>query len=261
MAQHMEQAHRLLAAHPRTCNAALLVDPATGAVVASGLDCRHQHPLRHAVMAALDAAAVWNLRTWPPAGAAQGNRAAVQAAEAQAPEASTSCKGQPAHIGRNGRSAMQDGCQNSAQVPRLDACACGIQERHCRDCPAADAAVARASRTGLVAASHAQAVQQPITGAQDERDSHESGEHSAHAASERTSTRMLQPYLCTGLDCYVVREPCVMCAMALTHSRMRRVVFADRDSVGGALGGALRLHGQPSLNHHFDVFRVHRDAG
>jgi tRNA-specific adenosine deaminase 3 len=64
------------------------------------------------------------------------------------------------------------------------------------------------------------------------------------------------PYLCTGYDCYVVREPCVMCAMALTHSRVRRVIFALLDTCSGALGGCFRLHSQPSLNHHLQVFHV-----
>jgi tRNA(Arg) A34 adenosine deaminase TadA len=69
-----------------------------------------------------------------------------------------------------------------------------------------------------------------------------------------------RPYLCTGFDCYVAREPCAMCAMALVHSRMRRVVFLETDPVGGAVGGAFRLHGKTALNHHFDVFQLSVDA-
>lgn len=65
-----------------------------------------------------------------------------------------------------------------------------------------------------------------------------------------------KPYLCTGYDCYVVREPCAMCAMALVHSRVRRVVYSVRDSIGGALGGLLRLHNHRSLNHHYQVFHL-----
>ena len=66
-----------------------------------------------------------------------------------------------------------------------------------------------------------------------------------------------RPYLCTGYDCYVVQEPCVMCAMALVHSRLRRVVFCLPDARGGALGGgAAKLHAQRSLNHRYHVYRL-----
>ena len=65
-----------------------------------------------------------------------------------------------------------------------------------------------------------------------------------------------RPYLCTGYDAYCAREPCVMCAMALVHSRVRRVVYGVPNAKAGALGGgpAAPLHGQRTLNHHYDVF-------
>ena len=66
-----------------------------------------------------------------------------------------------------------------------------------------------------------------------------------------------EPYLCKGYDCYVLHEPCVMCAMALTHSRIRRVLFSKKDPIGGALGGAFRLHGKGALNHRLMVYHVH----
>ncbi len=61
-------------------------------------------------------------------------------------------------------------------------------------------------------------------------------------------------YLCTGFDCYVMHEPCVMCAMALVHSRARRVIYCAPDVQLGALGSRIRLHGRKSLNHHYQVF-------
>ncbi|XP_007952807.2 LOW QUALITY PROTEIN: probable inactive tRNA-specific adenosine deaminase-like protein 3 [Orycteropus afer afer] len=61
------------------------------------------------------------------------------------------------------------------------------------------------------------------------------------------------PYVCTGYDLYVTREPCVMCAMALVHARIRRV-FYGAPSPDGALGSRFRLHARPDLNHRFQVF-------
>ncbi|XP_048197675.1 probable inactive tRNA-specific adenosine deaminase-like protein 3 isoform X1 [Perognathus longimembris pacificus] len=62
------------------------------------------------------------------------------------------------------------------------------------------------------------------------------------------------PYVCTGYDLYVTREPCTMCAMALVHSRIQRV-FYGAPSPDGALGTRFRIHAQPDLNHRFQVFR------
>lgn len=47
-----------------------------------------------------------------------------------------------------------------------------------------------------------------------------------------------------------------MCAMALTHSRVRWVVFCQPDERGGAVGGSFRLQAQRSLNHHFKVLHM-----
>ena len=69
---------------------------------------------------------------------------------------------------------------------------------------------------------------------------------------------MGRPYLCTGYDAFLAREPCVMCAMALVHSRLKRVFFAAPNAETGALSGdkagVRRLHSVRSLNHHYQVF-------
>ncbi|KAK2156472.1 hypothetical protein LSH36_212g00038 [Paralvinella palmiformis] len=75
------------------------------------------------------------------------------------------------------------------------------------------------------------------------------GELPAEQTSEKTG-----PYLCTGYDVYVTAEPCIMCSMALVHSRIRRLYYGD-PSPDGALGTKYKLHTQPGLNHKFEVFR------
>lgn len=62
------------------------------------------------------------------------------------------------------------------------------------------------------------------------------------------------PYLCTGYDVYVTREPCVMCAMALVHSRARRVFYGYSRPADGGLGGLVSIHLLDGINHRFDVF-------
>jgi tRNA(adenine34) deaminase len=57
----------------------------------------------------------------------------------------------------------------------------------------------------------------------------------------------------TDCDLFVTKEPCPMCAGALVHVRMRRVVFGCADPRGGAAGGLLNLLRNPSLNHQCDI--------
>ncbi|XP_063932441.1 probable inactive tRNA-specific adenosine deaminase-like protein 3 isoform X1 [Zophobas morio] len=71
--------------------------------------------------------------------------------------------------------------------------------------------------------------------------------------AESHCTNSAEAYIATGLDVYVTREPCVMCAMALLHSRVRRVFFGLRTANGG-FSSRLRLHQQPKLNHRFSVY-------
>jgi tRNA(adenine34) deaminase len=54
-------------------------------------------------------------------------------------------------------------------------------------------------------------------------------------------------------DLYVTKEPCPMCAGALVHVRMRRVVFGCADPRGGAAGGTINLLQLPGLNHRCEI--------
>ena len=50
-------------------------------------------------------------------------------------------------------------------------------------------------------------------------------------------------------DLYVTKEPCVMCAGALVHVRMRRIIFGCADERSGGAGGRVNLLQMPGLNH------------
>lgn len=77
----------------------------------------------------------------------------------------------------------------------------------------------------------------------------------------RTEPTKYGPYLCTGFDVYVIEEPCLMCSMALVHSRAGRIFFRENNVANGALGGGnqLKLHSVKELNHHYQVFRVNKE--
>lgn len=57
-------------------------------------------------------------------------------------------------------------------------------------------------------------------------------------------------------DCalYVTLEPCLMCASAIVHARVRRVVFGAFDPKAGAAGGIIDAFALKGLNHRVDVF-------
>lgn len=64
-------------------------------------------------------------------------------------------------------------------------------------------------------------------------------------------------YLCSGMDVYVYREPCIMCAMALVHSRIRRLFFIKKKgSWGGLTRKEYAIHTHKSLNHKFKVWQA-----
>ncbi len=57
------------------------------------------------------------------------------------------------------------------------------------------------------------------------------------------------------IDCtlYVTKEPCPMCAGAIVHARLRRVVFGAPDPKSGGCGGLLNIAQHPELNHRCEL--------
>ncbi|NVJ66770.1 MAG: tRNA adenosine(34) deaminase TadA [Gammaproteobacteria bacterium] len=75
---------------------------------------------------------------------------------------------------------------------------------------------------------------------------------SAHAEimALRQAGQKLQNYRLIDTTLYVTLEPCAMCAMALVHARVKRVVFATEDPRTGAAGSVLNVLQQNEFNHH-----------
>jgi len=75
---------------------------------------------------------------------------------------------------------------------------------------------------------------------------------SAHAemGALRDAALRAGNYRLPGSILYVTLEPCVMCAGAIMHARVGRVVFGAQDPKTGACGSVLDLFGEPRLNHH-----------
>jgi len=77
----------------------------------------------------------------------------------------------------------------------------------------------------------------------------------AHAeiSALRDAGRRLGNYRLAGCDLYVTIEPCAMCAGAILHARIARVVFGAHDPKTGACGSVIDLFAEPRLNHHTTV--------
>ncbi|MDP9909200.1 tRNA(adenine34) deaminase [Variovorax boronicumulans] len=78
---------------------------------------------------------------------------------------------------------------------------------------------------------------------------------SAHAEINalRAGAATLGNYRLDGCELFVTLEPCAMCAGAMLHSRLARVVFGAADPKTGAAGSVLDLFAEPKLNHHTRV--------
>ena len=77
----------------------------------------------------------------------------------------------------------------------------------------------------------------------------------AHAEiiAMRTAAKALGNYRLNGCTLYVTLEPCAMCAGAMIHARIDRLVFAAADPKAGACGSVLQVLNHPQLNHQMQV--------
>lgn len=69
----------------------------------------------------------------------------------------------------------------------------------------------------------------------------------------RAACNAEQNYRLPDTTLYVTLEPCAMCAGALVHARVSRVVVAAREPRAGAAGSVMNVLQHPQLNHHCDV--------
>lgn len=80
----------------------------------------------------------------------------------------------------------------------------------------------------------------------------------AHAeiVAMRAASRALKNYRLTDCELYVTLEPCAMCAGAMIHARLARLIYAASDPKAGAVESVLEVLNHPRLNHQMAV-----DAG
>ena len=77
----------------------------------------------------------------------------------------------------------------------------------------------------------------------------------AHAeiVAMREAALALGNYRLSGCTLYVTLEPCAMCAGAMIHARLNRLVYAAADQKSGACGSVLSVLNHPQLNHQMQI--------
>jgi tRNA(adenine34) deaminase len=116
------------------------------------------------------------------------------------------------------------------------------EAEHARDAGEVPVGAVIVSAQGILARGH----NRPISGC----------DPSAHAEIEalRSAGQALGTYRLNHCTLYVTLEPCLMCAAAIVHARLQRVVFGAFDPQAGAAGSRLDAFRLPWLNHRVDVF-------
>lgn len=83
------------------------------------------------------------------------------------------------------------------------------------------------------------------------------GQHDPTAHAEimalRQGGKVLENYRLLDTTLYVTLEPCVMCAGAMVHSRITRLVYGAHDIKSGAAGSLLDVLGHPGMNHQVEL--------
>jgi tRNA(adenine34) deaminase len=69
----------------------------------------------------------------------------------------------------------------------------------------------------------------------------------------REAARTLGNHRLGNCELFVTIEPCAMCAGAMVHARIRRLVYGADDSKGGAVRSVMQILNEPQLNHKIEV--------
>ena len=69
----------------------------------------------------------------------------------------------------------------------------------------------------------------------------------------RQAARAIDNYRLNDCELYVTMEPCAMCAGAITHARIKRLVYGSDDPKAGAVRSVMHVLNAPALNHHVEI--------
>ena len=249
----------------RVFNACVIVSPVTDAVMAQSMDGTHSHPLHHAVMVAVDNVAAWQRQNYFH-GSAGARPVSIESNKGIREEnGSPSFKKQRDNYGAKAPQIENGTCSRGDIHHHADSAETEDRVEHIplpknrsQNALQSDSTKESIAREKSQDESVSNRVLLEDEGSACERRFEEPAAKRCRQSKKYVSQTLSDiPYLCTGYDCYVLHEPCWMCAMALVHSRLRRVVFSIPDSKHGGLGGSgHRLHAQRSLNHHYSVFHL-----
>ncbi|KIG10446.1 CMP deaminase [Caballeronia concitans] len=142
----------------------------------------------------------------------------------------------------------------AAAPPSPDADADPASARDCRFMALAQQAADEARRAGEVPVGAVVVLGDEViaTGFNHPIRGHDPSAH-AEMAALRAASQALENYRLPGCELYVTLEPCLMCAGAIMHARIARVVFGAADPKTGACGSVVDMFANAQLNHHTAV--------